>query len=38
VETNLQIKEAPLANTGRYDSLRNDIGEATSVAEEVNHD
>jgi len=38
VETSLQIKEAPLANTGRYDSLRNDIGEATSAVEEVNHD
>jgi hypothetical protein len=38
VETSLQIKEPPLANTGRYDSLRNDIGEATSAVEEVNHD
>ncbi len=37
VETSLQLKEAPLANTGRYDSLRGN-DEATTNAAEVNHD
>ena len=41
VETSLQVKEAPLANTGRYDLLRGIDGTtddvATAVAE-VNHD
>jgi hypothetical protein len=38
VETSLQVKEMPLANTGRYDSLRKDLEETTSVVEEVSHD
>lgn len=33
VETTLQLKEAPLANTGRYDSLRHDESDKA----EVNH-
>ena len=39
VETSLQLNEAPLANTGRYDNLR-DIDEEAVVANavEVNHD
>lgn len=36
VETSLQLKEAPLANTGRYDSLRS-IGDAANTVVEVNH-
>jgi hypothetical protein len=36
VETSLQLKEAPLANTSRYDSLRA-IDEAMIDAAEVNH-
>jgi hypothetical protein len=32
VETSLQLKEAPLANTGRYDSLRVS-GNAADVVE-----
>ncbi len=37
VETSLQLKEAPLANTGRYDGLR-DIDEVETDALEVNHE
>jgi hypothetical protein len=37
VETSLQLKEAPLANTGRYDGLR-DIYEVETDALEVNHE
>jgi transposase len=40
VETSLQLKEAPLANTSRYDSLRSTdemVIDATDVVE-VNHD
>lgn len=33
VETTLQLKEAPLANTDRYDQLRHEVAETT----EVNH-
>lgn len=36
VETSLQLKEAPLANTGRYDGLR-DTDEAVTDVEEINH-
>lgn len=36
VETSLQLTEAPMANTGRYDSLR-DAGDASASATEVNH-
>jgi transposase len=36
VETSLQLKEVPLANTGRYDSLRGADSEASDVAE-VDH-
>jgi transposase len=36
VETSLQLKEAPLANTSRYDSLRG-IDEAAVTAVEANH-
>jgi len=36
VETALQLKEVPLANTSRYDSLR-EIDEVTISAVEVNH-
>ena len=37
VETTLQLKEAPLANTGRYDSLRSAM-DVVSDAQEVNHE
>ncbi len=33
VQTSLQLNEPPLANTGRYDSLR-----GTRRAQEVNHE
>ena len=36
VETTLQLKEAPLANTGRYDSLRG-AGDGASIAVEADH-
>ena len=36
VETSLQLKEVPLANTDRYDSLRS-IGDVTTDAVEVSH-
>jgi hypothetical protein len=36
VETGLQLKEAPLANTRRYDSLRG-MDEVVTNAVEVNH-
>jgi hypothetical protein len=36
VETNLQLNEAPLANTSRYDSLRDDE-DVTADAAEVDH-
>ena len=36
VETSLQLKEAPMANTGRYDSLRG-IDAVATGAVEVNH-
>ena len=36
VETSLQLKEAPLANTGRYDSLRSP-DEVTVDAKEIDH-
>jgi hypothetical protein len=36
VETSLQLKEAPMANTGRYDDLR-DIDEVVTDVEEANH-
>ena len=36
VETGLQLKEAPLANTSRYDSLRGN-GDVVTNAVEVNH-
>lgn len=36
VETSLQLKEAPLANTSRYDSLRG-IDEAAVAAVEASH-
>jgi hypothetical protein len=36
VETSLQLKEAPLANTGRYDGLR-DTDEAVTDVEENDH-
>ena len=36
VQTTLQLKEAPLANTGRYDSLRSGT-ELTANAAEVTH-
>jgi hypothetical protein len=36
VETKLQLTEAPLANTSRYDSLRS-VGEVSTTAMEVNH-
>ena len=35
-ETTLQLSEAPLANTGRYDSLRGEV-ELTANAVEVGH-
>ena len=37
VETSLQLKEVPLANTGRYDSLRG-VDEALTSAVEVDHE
>ena len=37
VETSLQLKEAPLANTGRYDDLR-EVDEAVTDTVGVNHD
>jgi hypothetical protein len=40
VETSLQLKEAPLANTSRYDSLRgtgDGNGDGTSIAVETDH-
>ena len=36
VETTLQLKEAPLANTSRYDSLRS-VVDLVSNAVEVSH-
>jgi hypothetical protein len=36
VETTLQLKEAPLANTSRYDSLRSAMDLACNAVE-VNH-
>ena len=36
VETSLQLKEAPVANTSRYDSLRS-TDEVTADAKETNH-
>ena len=36
VETTLQLKEAPLANTSRYDSLRSVVDVATNAVE-VSH-
>ena len=36
VQMTLQLKEAPLANTGRYDSLRSGT-EVTAKAVEVSH-
>jgi hypothetical protein len=36
VETSLQLKEAPTANTGRYDSLRI-IDDVATGTMEVNH-
>ena len=36
VETNLQLKEAPLADTRRYDTLR-EVDETQVAAAEVNH-
>ena len=36
VETSLQLKEAPLADTSRYDNLR-EVGEAVTDAVGVNH-
>jgi hypothetical protein len=37
VETSLQLKEVPLANTGRYDSLRG-VDEVLTSAVEVDHE
>lgn len=36
VETSLQLKDAPLADTGRYDELRSDDGDRFSI-EEIDH-
>src|ERR1035437_6837439 len=36
VETNLQLNEAPLADTSRYDTLR-DIDETEATVAEVSH-
>ena len=36
VETTLALKDPPLANTSRYDSLR-DVVEAAPTAKEVDH-
>ena len=41
VETRLQLKQAPLANTSRYDSLRDtddEVTDAVTDAAEVGHD
>ena len=41
VETSLQLNQVPLANTSRYDSLRDNDDEATVAmidAAEVDHD
>ena len=40
VETSLQLTEAPLANTGRYDSLRgtDEDDETITAALEVDHE
>lgn len=37
VETSLQLKEAPVANTSRYDSQRAIDDKAASSAQEVDH-
>jgi hypothetical protein len=37
VETSLQLKEAPVANTSRYDSLRAIDDKAANSAQEVDH-
>jgi len=37
VETSLQLKEVPLANTSRYDSLRS-VDEVLNSAVEVDHE
>jgi len=37
VETQLQLKHAPVANTGRYDSLRGIVEVAASHTAEVPH-
>jgi len=37
VETSLQLKEAPVANTSRYDSLRTVDDNAANSAQEVDH-
>jgi hypothetical protein len=37
VETTLQLKEVPLANTSRYDSLRS-VDEVLTSAVEVDHE
>jgi hypothetical protein len=36
VETTLQLTQAPLANTNRYDSLRDEI-DPSAIAAEVSH-
>jgi hypothetical protein len=36
VETSLQLKDVPLANTGRYDELRDDEEDQLD-AEEIDH-
>jgi hypothetical protein len=36
VETTLQLTQAPLANTNRYDSLRGDVNLTTNT-QEVSH-
>jgi len=33
VETTLQLTQAPLANTNRYDSLRGDVGLTTPLCQ-----
>lgn len=37
VETRLQLNDAPLANTGRYDSLRDVDDDEVTNAEEIDH-
>ena len=37
VQTTLQLVDAPVANTGRYDSLRGVIAAASDAAAAVNH-